>query len=92
MVLAFFIQQFSYTEEDRTVEMYASGSIMIGVSAIMIFFMHHSSFGLTRGGMKIRIAVSSVVYRKVRVALGKEKIIFKLINEMRIAVLFYMVK
>lgn len=71
MVLAFLIEQFSYTGEDRTVEMYASGSIMIGMSVIVIFLTHHSFFGLSRSGMKIRIAVSSLIYRKVRTKLGK---------------------
>lgn len=72
VVLGYLIEQFSYTEDDRTVEMYASASVMIGMSAIMIFLTHHSSFGLTRAGMKIRIAVSSLVYRKVRTKLVKE--------------------
>lgn len=66
MVLAFLIEQFRYTAEDRTVEMYASSSIMIGMSVIMVFLTHHSFFGLGRSGMKIRIAVSSLMYRKVR--------------------------
>lgn len=66
MVLAFLIEQFSYLNEDRTVEMYASASIMIGMSIIIIFLTHHSMFGLSRAGMKFRIAVSSLMYRKVR--------------------------
>lgn len=45
--------------------MYASGSIMIAMSIITIFITHHSFFGVSRFGMKVRIAVSSLTYRKV---------------------------
>lgn len=64
MVLAYFIRSFSPTEEDAAV-MYISGCLLIGISLVLIFIMHHSNFGQSIIGMRIRIAASSLLYRKV---------------------------
>ncbi|CAG9767681.1 unnamed protein product [Ceutorhynchus assimilis] len=65
LLLSWLINQFQEgTVHERTI-MYASASSLIAISILMIFFMHHNSFYQNCVGMKVRIAISSLVYRKV---------------------------
>lgn len=51
------------TSTQEEAYLYASGVIIIGIIAMLI--NHHSFIGLTEIGMRVRIASSSLVYRKV---------------------------
>lgn len=64
-MLAYLVQQFSIPNEDRSTEMYISGSILVAVVLMVVFLTHHSFFGLAVVGMRFRISISSLVYRKV---------------------------
>lgn len=64
MILSYFIKSFNPSGDDM-ITMYISGSLLIGISVLLIFMMHHVNFGQSCIGMRIRIAVSSLVYRKV---------------------------
>ncbi|XP_060517421.1 probable multidrug resistance-associated protein lethal(2)03659 isoform X2 [Cylas formicarius] len=65
LVLSQVITQFQPgVTRDRT-WMYASSGTLIAISGIMIFFMHHTNYGQSCEGMRVRIAVSSLIYRKI---------------------------
>nr|AHB63235.1 multidrug resistance-associated protein [Chrysomela lapponica] len=69
LILSYLISLFQETDNDETVDrtktMYICSGILILVTAISIFFLHHTNKGLTVVGMKARIAVSSLIYRKI---------------------------
>lgn len=64
MVLSYLIGLFS-DSGDKATEMYIAGSVLVGTSIIIIFLTHHGTFGLSIVGMRLRIATSSLLYRKV---------------------------
>ncbi|KAH1014057.1 hypothetical protein HUJ04_002952 [Dendroctonus ponderosae] len=66
MVLAILVKQFepSNVTIDKAA-IYISASLVVLISLLMIFFMHHGNFGVSAIGMRIRIAVSSLIYRKI---------------------------
>ncbi|XP_066138463.1 ATP-binding cassette sub-family C member 4-like isoform X2 [Euwallacea fornicatus] len=65
LALAYLVKEFeSEGTGDRTV-VYTWSSILILISLFTIFFMHHGNFGGMAVGMRARIAVSSLVYRKI---------------------------
>ncbi|KAL1496964.1 hypothetical protein ABEB36_008007 [Hypothenemus hampei] len=66
IVLAWLVRQFESGNilEDRTA-MYTSASILVLISLISIFIMHHGMFAVSIIGMRVRIAVSSLIYRKI---------------------------
>lgn len=75
VVLSYLIARFSDADSsNKTVEMYASGSVLVGLSIIIIFTTHHATFGLSIMGMRLRIATSSLIYRKVSLPLNFFKI------------------
>ncbi|KAJ8933698.1 hypothetical protein NQ314_013864 [Rhamnusium bicolor] len=45
--------------------MYIYGAALVAFSILIAFFMHHTNFGQSAVGMRVRIAVSSLVYRKI---------------------------
>ncbi|CAH1117973.1 unnamed protein product [Phaedon cochleariae] len=53
------------SEEDKTRTMYICSGVLIIVATIIVFFQHHTNKGLTVVGMKVRVAVSSLIYRKI---------------------------
>ncbi|CAH0557993.1 unnamed protein product [Brassicogethes aeneus] len=68
MILAQLLRLFtSYAPKDSGVirDMYLYGSGVVGFSVVLIFMLHHSNYGQTRIGMRIRVGVSSLVYRKL---------------------------
>ncbi|RZB39027.1 multidrug resistance-associated protein [Asbolus verrucosus] len=65
VVLAYFINLFSDDQENTHNEMYISASILVLQSFLTVIFIHHIEFGQTAIGMRIRIAVSSLIYRKM---------------------------
>lgn len=68
IVLSYYISLFAITEtkEDKTKPMYISGAILVGLSVLIVFFMHHTNFIVSAIGMRVRIACSSLIYRKVK--------------------------
>ncbi|CAG9858692.1 unnamed protein product [Phyllotreta striolata] len=66
LILAHLISLFSgpYDKEKQT-EMYITGAALISISACIIFLYHHCTFGMSCIGMRIRIACSSLMYRKI---------------------------
>jgi ATP-binding cassette subfamily C (CFTR/MRP) protein 4 len=65
VVLAFFINSFSSDNPNTLNEMYIFGSVLITQSLLIVISMHHIEFGQASIGMRIRVAVSSLIYRKV---------------------------
>lgn len=66
MVLAHFIQLFSLPDDGNLQsEMYLYGSILVLMAFITIFLVHHGTYHFNLTGMRCRIALSSLVYRKV---------------------------
>ncbi|XP_072393714.1 ATP-binding cassette sub-family C member 4-like isoform X5 [Diabrotica undecimpunctata] len=66
IILFRFIALFSgENREKNQEEMYTYGGLLILVSVLSIFFMHHLQIGLASIGMRIRVACSSLVYRKI---------------------------
>ncbi|CAG9768357.1 unnamed protein product [Ceutorhynchus assimilis] len=66
LVLAWLVKEFESTNEspDQTYR-YIMASILCLISVITIFMMHHANFGASLIGMRIRIAASSLIYRKI---------------------------
>ncbi|CAG9814462.1 unnamed protein product [Phaedon cochleariae] len=50
---------------NKTKEMYISITVLIILTTMVVFLMHHTFFGTSRIGMKVRIAVSTLIYRKI---------------------------
>jgi ATP-binding cassette subfamily C (CFTR/MRP) protein 4 len=65
VVLAFFINSFSSDNPNTLNEMYIFGSVLITQSLLIVISMHHIEFGQASIGMRIRVAVSSLIYRKM---------------------------
>ncbi|XP_050309650.1 ATP-binding cassette sub-family C member 4-like isoform X2 [Anthonomus grandis grandis] len=65
LVLSWLINQFQPHESHEKIEMYASASSLVIISTLIIFFLHHNSYGQSCVGMRVRIAVSSLIYRKI---------------------------
>lgn len=65
VVLAYFINLFSGEYSDDYQAMLIFGAVLTGQSFITVFMNHHIEFGQASIGMRARIAVSSLVYRKV---------------------------
>lgn len=65
-VLSMFIGGFEATEQSRSLStMYITASLLVAISLLTIFLWHHGNFGSMSVGMRIRIAVSSLIYRKI---------------------------
>lgn len=64
-ILGLFIWHFDprATSTQEEAYLYASGVIIVGIVTMLIF--HHSNIGLMEIGMRVRIASSSLMYRKV---------------------------
>jgi len=64
-ILGLFIWHFDprATSTQKEAYLYASGMIALGMLTIII--NHHSNLGLMEIGMRVRIASSSLIYRKV---------------------------
>ncbi|XP_050511824.1 ATP-binding cassette sub-family C member 4-like isoform X2 [Diabrotica virgifera virgifera] len=66
IILFHFIALFSgENREENQGDMYIYGGLLILVSVLSIFFMHHLQIGLASIGMRVRVACSSLVYRKI---------------------------
>lgn len=65
-VLAFFINLFSENQLDHD-RLYIFGSILIVQCLLYVICMHHVDYGQASTGMRVRIAISSLVYRKVKI-------------------------
>ncbi|XP_017778100.1 PREDICTED: multidrug resistance-associated protein 4 [Nicrophorus vespilloides] len=68
VVLGYLISLFAPNIEDdgdNQTKMYISGAVLVLISLVVIFFNHHCNFGQSAIGMRVRIAVSSLVYRKL---------------------------
>ncbi|CAH1105116.1 unnamed protein product [Psylliodes chrysocephalus] len=66
LILAHLISLFSGPfDETKQTEMYITGAGLVLVSGCVIFTFHHANFGLSAIGMRIRIASSSLMYRKI---------------------------
>lgn len=79
MVLSNFIATFSPLANDEGYVMYVDGAILVGASLLMVVLWHHVNLEQNRIGMRVRIACSSLVYRKVKKTL-KDFIAAKEIN------------
>ncbi|XP_057653038.1 ATP-binding cassette sub-family C member 4-like isoform X2 [Diorhabda carinulata] len=64
IILAQLIALFSNHNKDST-KMYYYSAALVGVSIATAFFYHHVQFSLSVIGMRIRIATSSLIYRKI---------------------------
>ncbi|XP_045472555.1 ATP-binding cassette sub-family C member 4-like [Harmonia axyridis] len=74
LILSDFIKLFS--RPDHTIEEVATyGGIICAMTLTTAFLNHHSSYGVSRIGMRMRVAVSSLIYRKIlrlsQLSLGK---------------------
>lgn len=68
VVLAQLIRMFSPAEERvDSSAIYISGGILSGLTFVYIFWHHHLNFELARIGMRVRVACSSLIYRKVKI-------------------------
>lgn len=65
IILAELVTLFSADNKDNTKNMYYYSAALVGVSLLITFFMHHLQFHLASIGMRIRIATSSLIYRKI---------------------------
>lgn len=64
-VLAYFISLFSDDIETDQNQMYIYGSVLMIQSILLVVSIHHIECGQASVGMRIRISVSSLIYRKV---------------------------
>lgn len=65
-MLAQLIRLFSSEEGKENPEAaYIAGGILSGLTFAFIFLHHHLSFEMGRIGMRVRVACSSLIYRKV---------------------------
>ncbi|XP_074034742.1 ATP-binding cassette sub-family C member 4 isoform X3 [Leptinotarsa decemlineata] len=66
IILSILISLFTGVKEENTqLKMYLSSAALVGSTTFLTFIMHHTNFGLATVGMRIRVAVSSMVYRKI---------------------------
>ncbi|KAH1024384.1 hypothetical protein HUJ05_003874 [Dendroctonus ponderosae] len=65
LVLSWLIAQFQEGTDSNTTTMFSAASILILVSTVVIFIMHHSNCNVMLMGMKLRVGVSSLINRKV---------------------------
>ncbi|XP_018322246.1 multidrug resistance-associated protein 4 [Agrilus planipennis] len=69
VILATFIQLFyvvnEEVDEENRKHKIIYGSLMIAISIVFIFLMHHANLAAGRVGMRVRIACCSLVYRKL---------------------------
>ncbi|KAG5885795.1 hypothetical protein JTB14_031512 [Gonioctena quinquepunctata] len=64
VILAHFITLFKGTKSfDAAVEMYLTCVYLLGTGAMFMFLNHNGNHGLAVVGMRVRVAVSSLVYR-----------------------------
>lgn len=68
VVLSYLLQLFNgkLQVEDPMEEKYISGTILVVLMISAILFYHHNAYGLKCIGMRVRIATSTLIYRKVR--------------------------
>ncbi|VEN64315.1 unnamed protein product [Callosobruchus maculatus] len=64
VLLASLIQQFS-TPSTKTSELCITSLTLIFVTLASSILRHHSSFGMLQCGIRIRAAISALVYRKI---------------------------
>lgn len=69
-VLGFLLRLFTGAEavdhiENTMLAKYLTGLVLVIIVLISAFIMHHTSLGQQLVGMRVRIAVSAMVYRKV---------------------------
>ncbi|EFA04472.2 putative multidrug resistance-associated protein lethal(2)03659-like Protein [Tribolium castaneum] len=65
VILAYFINLFSGEGQDNQNEMYIFGSVLVIQTFFIVITMHHIDLGQASIGMRIRVAVSSLIYRKM---------------------------
>ncbi|KAI2474051.1 ATP binding cassette (ABC) transporter subfamily C member [Diabrotica virgifera virgifera] len=65
ILIAQLIELFTDDTSTRFREMYFFSTSLILVSLLIVFFFHHTNFGLQAIGMRIRVATSSLIYRKI---------------------------
>ncbi|XP_023310959.1 multidrug resistance-associated protein 4 [Anoplophora glabripennis] len=67
VILAYYISLYAISEDraDKTDQMYISGAGIVAISILVCFLMHHTNFAISAIGMRIRIAASSLIYRKI---------------------------
>ncbi|XP_050307150.1 ATP-binding cassette sub-family C member 4-like [Anthonomus grandis grandis] len=64
LVLAWFVQQFELDTINQN-SMYLWASVLNMMSLFGIFLMHHGNYSALAVGMRVRVAVSSLIYRKI---------------------------
>lgn len=66
VALAQLIKQFTDKSNEGNIrEMSIYSGILTGLAVLQVFAIHHTNFYVSRIGMRIRVAVSSLIYRKV---------------------------
>lgn len=74
IILSYFIQLFSRSDKDNVeVELHVCGVALVLTTFITVLLSHHGNFRFSLTGMRCRIAVSSLVYRKVSYETRKTK-------------------
>lgn len=73
VVLADLIALFAEDHRASDKVMYAYGTALVGLSLLFVFLDHHIALEENRIGMRVRIACSSLVYRKVNKNLSHRK-------------------
>ncbi|XP_071056450.1 probable multidrug resistance-associated protein lethal(2)03659 [Onthophagus taurus] len=65
--MGYLLQLFNETQEvdNPEVAKYVASLILVVVMSTIIFFYHHTGYGQQKIGMRVRIALSSLVYRKI---------------------------
>ena len=66
VILAYLITLFEKSTNERNA-MYFATTALVGVTLLIIFTMHHAVFGQAAIGMRVRVAISAVIYRKVSI-------------------------
>ncbi|KAI2474194.1 ATP binding cassette (ABC) transporter subfamily C member [Diabrotica virgifera virgifera] len=65
LLIAQLVALFINYSDDVVTDIYIYSAAFIGVNVLIVFIYHHTAFGLQALGMKIRVAISSLVYRKI---------------------------
>lgn len=65
LVLAWLVKEFEPGSVGDQVAIYTWATVLVLISLGTVFLMHHANFGGMTAGMRVRIAVSSLIYRKV---------------------------
>ncbi|KAG5876595.1 hypothetical protein JTB14_021562 [Gonioctena quinquepunctata] len=66
LILSFLISEFTTAKDEYTEKgMYLYSALLILVATLSVFSMHHTNMGLAVIGMRVRIATSTLLYRKI---------------------------